>query len=205
MTAEADWQRLCERVASALRELPLRRDGFEARTKRSLGDWAFLGALPRPGERDLETVIEQRAGEIANLIVRLREAGSRLKPCQADTDLLNRFQRFSEAWHALPAGARPRLDWGRVKVDQYMAWPVFVVRAFRAWARQDAKAATKQEIADLLAEVFFELTGSRGSGHSVQSTPFIRFVQIVFDLGGLGDAKHTAKHAVDRFIPPEAS
>jgi hypothetical protein len=199
---DAECQRLRECVAGALRKLPLRRAGFESRTKRSLSDWAFLDALPRPGERDLEPVINQRAVEIANLIVRLQRPGSALKPCEADTDLLNRFQKFAEAWHALPAGARPRLDWGTVKVDQYMASPVFVVRAFRAWARQDARAATKKEIADLLADVFFELTGDAVSGHSSQPTPFIRFAQIVFDLGDLGDAQHAAKHAAGRFLPP---
>jgi hypothetical protein len=203
VTTRADSEPLCERVAGALRELPLRRAGFEVRTKRTSLDWAFLDALPRPGDHDLEPVIEQRAGEIAILIMRLRRPLSALKPSAADADLLHRFRRFAEAWQALPAGARPRLDWGSVKVAEHMATPVFVVRAFRAWARQDARRATKQEVGDLLAEVFFELTGNLVSGHSRQSTPFSRFAQVVFDLGDLGDAQHVAKHAADRFVPPQ--
>ena len=202
-----DWERLCDRIAAALRELPLRRAGFEARTKRSLGDWAFLDALPWPGPSGgFEGVIEQRAGEVTNLILRLRgKPSSALKPSEAEAALLRKFRTFAAAWTALPSGARPRLDWGSVKVAEYMATPVFVARAFGAWARQDARDGTKQEVADLLAEVFFELTGNPVSGHNEQATPFSQFVQSIFDLGELGEARHVAKHAAERFITPKTS
>jgi hypothetical protein len=199
-----DWERLADGIAGVLRQLPPCRADFELRTKRSLADWAILDALPRPGPSgDLGAVVEQRAGELTNLIVRWRAQPSALKRSEAEAALLRKFRTFAAAWEALPVGARPRLDWGRVKVVDAIATPVFVARAFRDWAREDARRASKQEIGDLLADVFFELTGNPVSGHYQQSTPFTRFVQAVFTLGDLGDAKHVAKHAADRFVTPK--
>jgi hypothetical protein len=184
-------------IADRLRRLPLRPDGFWARTKRSLVDWAFLGVVPVSDF--LEAVIEQRATEITDLIIRSRLPAPVAKPSEAERAVMQKFHAFARAWYDLPASARPRLDWGWLKVDEYAATKLSVVRSFRAWAREDAKRITKSDVGVLLADTYLEVTGRNPSHHSSQPTPFDRSGIDIFDIGALGDWRAVGSYVMRRF------
>jgi hypothetical protein len=84
-----------------LRQLPLKRPGFEERTRQA--DWVFLGLWPI-GD-DLAPVIEQRAGDIAFLILRKHQPRPATKPSEAARDVALKFRAFAKAWRDLPEGA----------------------------------------------------------------------------------------------------
>jgi hypothetical protein len=144
----ADWERLRARIAEALRKLPLQREGFEARTR--IADWGFLELWPI-GE-DLESVIRQRADDIAFGIMKRRELGPRrCEPRAQPRDASAKIAR-QHARHARSLG--PDADWGLL---------LFEFRCEVKRAQLELHRVTKEEIVEQIAFAYFELTGRRPS------------------------------------------
>jgi hypothetical protein len=163
---DAEWQRLCDRVARALRKLPLCRAGFEGRTR--VADWAFLGLWP-VGD-DLEPVIRQRAADIASSILKREQIPPRReKDRPIPRDVCAEIGRRHEA------GAR--------RLDQDADWRglLFRLRCEVKHARVTLHRTTKLEIVEQLADVYFELTGETpGLSYTGRRTQFERFGDRVF-------------------------
>jgi hypothetical protein len=168
MTSAADWKRLCNRIEGALRKLPLRRAGFEDRTRDT--DWAILDLWPI-GD-DLEPVISQRAEDIAFSMMKNREFGPRREVPRPHTrDVLAMIGRH---YRALARQLGPEAHWRSL---------LFSLRCEVKRTRLRLHRVAKREIVEQLADVYFELTGQEPPGFSYNGRP-TRFEQLgdsIFD------------------------
>jgi hypothetical protein len=166
MTADAEWRRLCERVARALRQLPLCRRGFEGRTRAV--DWEILELWP-VGD-DLEPVIRQRAADIAFSILKREQIPPRReKDRPIPRDVCARIGRRHEAC------AR--------QLDQDTDWRglLFELRCEVKHELVALHRVTKGEILEQIAFTLFELTGREPTlSYNGRRTHFERLCQAIF-------------------------
>jgi hypothetical protein len=152
----ASWRR----IARALRDLPLRRAGFEGRTRAV--EWAFLGLWPI-GD-DLEPVITQRAADIAFSIAKRRELGPRRETPRPHPR--DEFVKIGRKYEKRARESGPEADWGRL---------LFTLRCEVKQTKLKLQRVTKLEIVEQLADVYFELTGEKPNLGYTCSSPLTRF------------------------------
>jgi hypothetical protein len=176
----AGWRR----IAGALRQLPLRRAGFEGRTRAV--EWAFLGLWPI-GD-DLEPVVSQRAADIAFSMLKRQELEPRRKTPRPHPR--DEFVRVGRKYEKLAREFGPEADWGGL---------LFGLRCEVKRTRLALHRVTKLEIVEQLADVYFELTGEKPNLGYTNSSPPTRFEWLgdaVFD----GEPwRSSGKRACQRF------
>jgi hypothetical protein len=162
-----------ERIARALRDLPLCRAGFEDRTC-GAAHWAILGLWPI-GD-NLEPVVRLRAADIAFSLGEGREW--RKRGPRRETPRLQRrdeLRKIRRKYKKLAREAGPDADWRALK---------FGLRCEIKQTELKLHRVTKVEIAERLADYYFELTGEKPNlGYTCSSSPtrFERLGNVVFD------------------------